>query len=268
MYLIDYHTHSELSPDADFPLSEMAAAGVAAGLREMCITDHYDRIQGHGGWAADYDWGPALAQYRTVQKELPDHFTLRLGIEYGSAPFDAAYAKSMLALPELDFVIGSLHNHSPELGGEDFYYGKYENEAECYAALDDYFTSMERLVELPECYDVLGHIIYPLRYMPEGIRLDLYHERIDAILRRVVEVGRGIELNTYCGRTIEPWRWVLERYRAHGGEQITLGSDAHFPQRVGLGLEAGAQLLLETGFRYVTTYEKHRPTMHSIEDGR
>ncbi|OUQ25423.1 hypothetical protein B5E80_04350 [Flavonifractor sp. An135] len=266
MFLIDYHTHSQLSPDADFPLAEMAAAGAAAGLREMCITDHYDRMKEHGGgFQPDYDWAPALAQYRAVLPTLPEGFTLRLGIEYGSAPVDPEYAQSMLALPELDFVIGSLHNRSEKLGGEDFFYGDYQNEGECYAALDDYFTSMERLVELPGCYDVLGHIIYPLRYMPQSITLDRYRERIDAILGRVVANDRGIELNTYNGRTIEPWRWVLERYRAHGGEQITLGSDAHFPERVGLGLEAGAQLLLDTGFRYVTTYEKHRPAMHRIE---
>ena len=124
---------------------------------------------------------------------------------------------------------------------------------------------MERLVELPDCYDVVGHIIYPLRYMPETITLDRYWGRIDAILRRVVETGRGIELNTYCGKTIAPWRGVLERYRAHGGERITVGSDAHAPERVGLGVKEAYALLAGCGFRYLSVYEKQPPAKSNCD---
>ena len=156
-------------------------------------------------------------------------------------------------------MISSLHNLSPELGGEDFFYFSYDSAETCRWVLDDYFSSMLCLVELPETYDVLGHIIYPLRYMPREISLAPWWDSIDTVLRRVVETGRGIELNTHCGKTIEPWRPILECYRAHGGELITVGSDAHFPERVGLGIPAAYALLKETGFRYVTTYDRHTP---------
>ena len=259
MYLIDYHPHSRLSPDADHPLTELAGAAVRAGLSELCVTDHYDRLTLDGRWEEPYDWAPALEQYRQAAGQFAGRLTLRLGIEYGGAPFDPEYARAMLARPEVDFVIGSLHNRSPRAGGADFYCGPYDTPEQCYAALDDYFASMERLVELPDCYDVVGHIIYPLRYMPETITLDRYWGRIDAILRRVVETGRGIELNTYCGKTIAPWQGVLERYRAHGGERITVGSDAHAPERVGLGVKEAYALLAGCGFRYLSVYEKHTP---------
>ena len=259
MYFMDYHTHTRLSPDADYPLEEMAEAAAAAGLSELCVTDHYDRLTLDGGWEGPYDWAPALEQYRSSAAQFAGKLTLRFGVEYGGAPFDPDYAREMLALPELDFVIGSLHNRSPQAGGADFYCDPYDIPEQCYAALDDYFASMAHLVELPECYDVLGHIIYPLRYMPQGITLDRYWDRIDAILRRAAETGRGIELNTYCGKTIAPWRPVLERYRAHGGELITVGSDAHLPERVGLGVPEAYELLRACGFRFVTVYEKHTP---------
>ena len=42
MLLTDYHTHSVLSPDGNVPLARMADAAVAAGLGELCITDHCD----------------------------------------------------------------------------------------------------------------------------------------------------------------------------------------------------------------------------------
>lgn len=49
----------------------------------------------------------------------------------------------------LDFVIGSLHNYSPEAGGADFYLGDYTSPDICYAALDDYFAHMARLAPRP-----------------------------------------------------------------------------------------------------------------------
>lgn len=259
MYLIDYHTHTNLSPDGHVPLVEMAQAAVDVGLSELCVTDHYDRLLEHGGIAPDYDWGAALAQFSETAPQFAGKLTLKFGVEYGSAPFDSEYARTMLSLPELDFIIGSLHNLSPQQSGEDFFFLNFDTPNACYAALDDYFSSMEKLVTLPETYDILGHVIYPLRYMPSTISISPYLERIDAILKQVAESGRGIEVNTYCGKSIAPWRPILERFRAHGGELITVGSDAHLPERVGLGIPEAYELLSAVGLRYVTVYEKHVP---------
>ena len=44
MYLTDYHTHTVLSPDSETPLSAMADAAAAAGLDELCVTDHCDLL--------------------------------------------------------------------------------------------------------------------------------------------------------------------------------------------------------------------------------
>ena len=44
MYLADYHTHSDCSPDGRETIARMAEAAVARGLDEICITDHVDTI--------------------------------------------------------------------------------------------------------------------------------------------------------------------------------------------------------------------------------
>lgn len=44
MYLADYHTHSDCSPDASFPMTQMALAAVEAGLDELCFTDHLEPV--------------------------------------------------------------------------------------------------------------------------------------------------------------------------------------------------------------------------------
>ena len=40
--LYDYHMHSEISPDAHFPMEEMCDSAVKKGLKEIAFTDHYE----------------------------------------------------------------------------------------------------------------------------------------------------------------------------------------------------------------------------------
>ena len=263
MYCSDYHTHSKLSPDSDTPLEQQAQAAVEAGLDELCITDHCDLLSLQGEPVDSYDWPPAVAQYREVVPQFAPKLTLKLGLELGMAHLNPAASQAIVSQPELDFVLGSVHNLCPEKGGADFYYVPYPDEAACHAALDDYFTSMAVLAGT-DLYDVLAHIIYPLRYMSFPISLERYYGRIRDILRAAAEGGRGMEVNTYRGRTVAEWAPILELYRQAGGEIVTVGSDAHTPEGVGQGIQAACALLADRGFRYVCTYEKRRPVFHKL----
>lgn len=263
MYLIDYHTHTRLSPDGEVPLYQMAEAAVRAGLSELCVTDHYDLVDQDGKPEPNgCDWPPALEQWRETAERYRGRLTIRLGLEFGSADRDPKRARETLEQPELDFVIGSLHNLTPAAGGGDFYFVNYTAPEVCYACLDDYFAQMLRLAPLPD-YDALGHIIYPLRYMcardGQTVSLDRYQEQLREILRTVAQTGHAIELNTYNGRTLADWTPVLALYKEVGGELITVGSDAHRPENVGKGASAACELLTQAGFRYVTCYEKRQP---------
>ena len=151
-------------------------------------------------------------------------FAFQAGVEFCTQIAD------LLRQPELDFVIGSIHNLSPQAGGEDFYYADYTDPAVCAAALDNYIASLEALAPRPELYDVLGHIIYPLRYMPPEASLAPFWDRISALLRTAVQYGRGIELNTCRGTTVAEWRELLALYRSLGGEIITVGDVRILPR--------------------------------------
>ena len=50
-----------------------------------------------------------------------------------------------------------------------------------------------------------------------------------------------------------------------GGEYITIGSDAHFTEHVGAGINEGFAIAEAAGFEYVTYFEKHKPTLVRIE---
>lgn len=257
MYLADCHTHTHLSPDSEAAAIDMVRAAQAAGLSELCFTDHVDFLDFDGHRQGFDGWEPYLEQFQSLT--LPG-ITLRLGVELGEAWEDPALAREVISHPAVDFVIGSVHNLSSADGGVDFYYIHYAAEADCHRVLSAYFNCMEALVEL-NCYDVLGHIIYPLRYMNRRdgnhVTLERYLPQLRRIFTTVAQKGKGIEVNTCRGETVEDWREVLKLYKDCGGRIVTLGSDAHAPQDVGKGVPQAAALLKELDFG-LAVYEKRK----------
>ena len=264
MYLTDLHTHSILSMDGKVPLSEMAAAAVAAGVSALTVTDHYDMLNEDGQRVLTYDWTDGLAQFAETVPQFEDKLNLYLGIELGSAHVSPEHARAVIAGAGagLDQIIGSIHNFREEHGGGEYFFADFHKLEDCHAALDDYLTSMEELVALPDCYDVLGHIIYPLRYMHrDGHDIDLmdnYRDRLAEILRAVIKTDRSIEVNTCRGKTVEDWRNILLLYRDLGGTLVTTGSDAHLPEDVGKGLRDACALLSACGFDHLTVYNRRQ----------
>lgn len=269
MYLTDLHTHTILSMDGHVPLSEMAQAAVKAGFSALTVTDHYDMLAEDGSRNLTYDWAPSLAQFAETAPLFKDKLTLHLGIELGEAFVSPEHARGILAQAgdALDQVIGSIHNFREEHGGGEYFFAKFDTPEFCRYALDDYFTSMEELVAMPDCYDVLGHIIYPTRYMHrdgQPTSLVPYWDRLAAILRTVIDTGHSIEINTCRGNTVEDWRDILKLYKDLGGQLVTTGSDAHYPADVGKGIRESYALLQSCGFNHIAIYDHRKPDLRNI----
>ncbi len=267
MFLGDHHTHSSCSPDGSVPMTALAQAAVKAGVSSLCVTDHCDFLSLEGVRQPNYDWAPPLGQFHDMQRQWGEQLDLTLGLEFGVGFLDPTAAETVCAEQALDFVIGSVHNLSEVAGGRDFYCLDYGTEADCYRALDDYFASMERLAASP-FYDVLGHIIYPLRYMrgqyAAPIVLERYTDTLRRIFRLAAESGRGIEVNTWKGQTLREWVPILSLFQACGGEVVTVGSDAHAPAPIGTGIVEAYAMLKDMGFRYVASYHKRKAEFHTL----
>ncbi|MCC8120737.1 MAG: histidinol-phosphatase HisJ family protein [Oscillospiraceae bacterium] len=267
--LADLHIHSILSPDGYAPLADMAQAALEAGVNALTVTDHFDLLTSDGQRDLSYPWAPALEQFSKTAPQFQDRLTLGLGLELGSAPVCPESARAVLAQAgdALDQVIGSLHNFREENGGGEYFYARFDTPAACHAALEDYFTSMEELVAMPDCYDVLGHIIYPLRYFHrdgQPMTLRPYWDRLAAILRTVIDTGRSIEVNTCRGANVEDWQDILLLYKDLGGSLVTTGSDAHRPADVAKGLKQASALLEQCGFHKVAVYRRRQPVLYTI----
>lgn len=271
MFLGDTHTHSLCSPDGHNTVWEMARAASAAGLTHLCLTDHCDLVTLQGAPSYTYDWAPYNAAMADARAALPSGLDLAQGLELGEAYENPAAARAILAAqPQLDFVIGSVHNYRAMKGKTDFYYADYPDDDTCLRTLDDYLGSLEALVALPDCYDSLGHVIYPLRYIndrgphPFSITEGTLGDRLTAILRTVAQDGKGIEVNTWRGRTIEEWAPILRLFRSLGGELVTVGSDSHTTQDMGKGIRDAYALLGACGFDYVTVYHGRKAGMERL----
>lgn len=264
--IADCHTHSRVSPDSNAPMVEMARQAVTYGLDVMCLTDHCDLLSLEGERTLDYNWQAVLRERQTMLDAFGTRLDLPLGLEFGMAHLYPEAAEKILSQPGLDFVIGSCHNMDEKDGGRDFYLLSYDTLEDCYRALDNYFASMKKMAATPY-YDVVGHVIYPLRYMNgpyETPSLARYRDQIREILRLAIDSGRGIEINTWKGQTLAEWLPLLKDYKELGGEILTVGSDAHAPDPLGRGIREAYQLMQDCGFRYVAVYHQRKPEMFRL----
>lgn len=268
VYLCDFHTHTRISFDSKALLSEMMEAAQQAGVEELCVTDHCDLLDGDGTPTPHFPWREALGQYH-ARGQSP--VAVRLGLELGSAPHNPQAARAILAQggEELDFVLGSLHNWMGAQNNQDFYFTNFTaDQGLCQQAVENVLThTWELVTQLPDCYDALAHITYPLRYMArdgQHLTLEPYREQVEEIFRQIAASGHALEVNTYRGLALEEWLPVLSWFKGCGGEFVTVGSDAHRPEHMALGIPRALELLQEAGFSYVTTYRGRRPIPHKL----
>ncbi len=113
---------------------------------------------------------------------------------------------------------------------------------------------------------VIGHIGYPARYGDYDDNQMYYDESpelIDAMLKKIIDKGFGIEINTSnFGRALDetmPPRSILQRYIQLGGEIITIGSDAHNITDIGKGYSRARDMLINFGVKYVCVFDKLKP---------
>ncbi|MDE6926777.1 MAG: histidinol-phosphatase HisJ family protein [Acetatifactor sp.] len=267
----DCHLHSSHSGDSSAPMEEMILQGIAQGLTDMCFTEHNDFNYPEspdtpaGMFLLNTD--PYLYDLARLKEKYADRIRLLFGVELGLQPEvlreNAVYAKSYA----FDFIIGSSHvcrGRDPYY--PDFHEGRSEDEA-----YREYFESILENIKKFSNFDVYGHLDYVVRYGPNRDRYysyEKYKDILDEILKRLLDQGKGIELNTggiKSGmRDFHPCTDILKRYRELGGEIITVGSDSHDALHIGDSFDRAAGVLRECGFEYYTVFEKRCPEFKKI----
>lgn len=270
MYLADYHTHSRISPDAGDSMTALAEAALAAGLDEICFTDHVEPVVWNSTELREsYDWSILTEEFEQAKEAMGDRIQLRLGIELGDACWSFERTEELLAdAPPLDFIIGSVHMLSERYKGLDLYYFDPGTEEEAYAGVADYLGQVRKIAQWGK-FDVLGHLTLPLRWLNEyrgwNLSMERFAGEVTEIFELLVRNGAGIELNTNRGNTPLPDERWLRLYRDMTDDPIvTLGTDAHSREYVGYAVPERQELLRRCGYRRFCTFEKRRPVWHEL----
>lgn len=271
----DYHLHTAFSGDSNTPMEEMILKGIELGLTGMCFTEHndFDYPVTEQCPAGTFEVNPDSYLYDLIKykEKYADKINVLFGVEIGLQPHIAKKNAAFAKAHEYDFIIASSHM----CNGQDPYYPEFFEGKTLEEAYREYYISILDNIKVFSNFDVYGHLDYIFRYGPgkEGnFSYGKYQDIIDKILDKLISDGKGIELNTKMlgdteitgtGETV-PCIAILRRYKELGGEIITVGSDAHTPDKITANYDTAVSILSDCGFKYYTTFEKRSASFHKI----
>ena len=231
--MFDFHMHSTVSFDGHDPAELMVQAAAAAGLKEMCFTDHID----YDPMATEQTMLFDTAAYNAAY----DHLThptvkIRRGMEFGMTPDNVETFRRELQRRPFDFVLGSVHFAD----GLDVYFQPWWEGKTVHQAERRYLEETLACVQAHDDFDVLAHLTYISKCRahpaPRPVPYEEHADVLDEILRTLAQKGKGLEMNTSgvdrCGDFL-PYEPYFRRFKELGGEIVTIGSAARPARRVG-----------------------------------
>ena len=270
--MIDLHNHHERCGHAEGDLESVARAAQAKGVRIFgwsahaplfaAETDHpRPRIQ-----MARSAWDGYLTEAVAVRSSLREEFAafdVRIGVEADYIPGTEELYGTMLARPELDFVLGSVH----EVGAWHIYdVTTWEGLTDFDAFHQGYWRNLRGAAQ-SGLFDVLSHLdAITAKVPPPGA--DMQSE-IEATLDCIADCGIAVEINGSGVRRVghpfpaEPILAGLVRR----GVPITYGSDAHTYALLGMGVGVAVNSLRSLGRHEFITFYQRRPAPCTL-DGR
>jgi len=265
--MYDYHMHTTFSGDADMEPEECIITAIQQGLKEIAITDHAEFNVWRPGEIYENDIvniDDYIPQLTALKEKYKNKLVIKTGIEVGLQREEKMIIDQFINKNDFDFVIGSSHT----INKIDLYFRKIYEGQDKAKAYEQYFNEVFEIVKVFDCYNVYGHLDLITRYaLGEYDDVELTNiemEMIREILKELISKGKGIEVNTsgyrYGLNSTNPGIDVLKLYHELGGEVVTVGSDAHSKDHIGYKIAEAYELLRSLGYKYITVFEKMKPS--------
>ena len=191
MRSIDYHMHTRFSGDSEADPREHVIQAIKMGLDEICFTDHRDFDYPIDVFDLDVE-----GYYQTImalKKEFADKIIIKWGIEIGLDMNHQLEINNLINQYPFDFVIGSIH----VIDHTEFYYGDFFKNLNKEQAHQAFFEETLRCVKNFDCFNVLGHLDYIMRYGPyedKKVEHKKYQNIIDEIFKNLIIIPCAIIL--------------------------------------------------------------------------
>lgn len=251
MIKFDTHIHTlPFSPD-----SKQTLAQVLEQQKQLpygiILTEHMD-----------YDCPSNLTFEFDIQEYFDTYNTFRgdrllLGVEMGLQASCLSRIKADLDNYPFDMVIGSIHTIGTDISYSTFYQGKTKEES--YRIYLD--TMLQMVREFPH-FDTLAHIDYICRYCPfmdPELYVNDYCEQLTLIFDEIIKHDISLEINTRRLGRAEGFANAMDMFRLYasrGGKYVTIGSDAHYPEALGIHFDKAEQIIAAN--HLIPVYYKNR----------
>jgi histidinol-phosphatase (PHP family) len=260
--VIDLHVHTWRCRHAEGAAEAYVREAAGRGVSTLCFTEHLpmppslmERVPGAEGYAMPLDELPAYVQEVRAAAVLGAQIGVEvlLGIEIDAVPEAREHAVALLGAHPFDLVLGSVHFIDGWAFDDPARIADYDR-WDLSALWERYFAD---LVEAARSglADVMAHadLVKKFCKRPEGPVGHLYAATAGALS----EAGVAVEVNTAglrkpCRELYPGPEFLTELRRA--GVPVTIGSDAHAPDQVGLGASDAVEALRGAGYRSVLVY--------------
>lgn len=249
--IFDTHIHTSFSSDSKMNIKDALDKAKALGIG-LVITDHMDL-----NYPDKEKFKFPVADFFKTYEPYKSS-SLLLGIELGMDTGYEAENKNLVDTYNFDEVIGSQHF----LHGFDIYDASLYKEKTKEELFRDYFLEIIASLKTHSYIDTLGHIDFISRYCPfedKEIYYDDYCDYIDEIIKLCINYDISLEINTRrlgMVKSLNSLVRIYKRYKELGGNYVTIGSDAHTVDSIGLNLNKGFQIAESLGLKPI--YFKNR----------
>lgn len=267
--MFDLHTHHARCGHAVGFMEEYIESAIEKGIRCLGISDHSpyffaDEDHPHPGLAmARSEFINYVEEFIRLKKKYENRIELLLGVESDVFREHIDLYGRVYARYPLDYVIGSVHFTSPLDIMKGFHWDVSPEEARLLEATR--YVELLQIAARSRWVNIIGHLDRPKRWYPPFKELLAPH--VDSTLQILAEEDVSIEVNT-SGFQLACQEWfpsveVIERACFYGVD-ITFGSDAHHPDRIGDGWEQVVDTLSHIGYKRSVVYKQRRPCYFEI----
>ncbi len=259
--IVDMHTHTLNSPDGNHTAEYMASAAEKNGIYALAFTDHCEVDY---FYKEDYDKysEKSFTDISKVKKDFEGRLNVLCGVELGQPHYDKELAEKIINMHNYDIVIGSIHNLR---NMEDFCYWDY-GKTDIEAALNEYYDENINMASFGKV-DTIAHITYPFRYIFNSLGyvedIKKYKKKTDELFKICAEKDIALEINmgglNYPIKMSSPDFDTVKRFKELGGKLITVGSDSHYAERIGKGIDKAYEIAREAGFKSVAIFKNRKP---------
>lgn len=251
----DLHTHHYRCGHAEGNIEAYIVAAIKSGLSAIGISDHspyFGRKEDHpqpSTAMAKSEFDRYVKEVLRLKAKYQGQIEVLLGVESDFFEDEMDEYRTAFAPYPFDYIIGSVHRTR---GVSIFNRNRWKklSEQEKLEEKKEYYRLIQGSARAG-LFQILGHIDAMKGNYPAFSDIRGAEAEIDAVFEAIAEHDIALEINT-SGKTKDSGGWypsddLLER-ALHYGCDVTFGSDAHDPRRVGDEWEEARSRLKEIGF--------------------